>query len=103
MNINSQMLKFCQDYKKWLDYQKFLEEKDKPKDHDAWKCFDRKTSFYLSSAVPFYVAQEIYFELDEEDLKYLHDKYSAKLRDELERNISEVKAAYDGIIGEGEE
>lgn len=33
--------------------------------------------------------------LDEEDLKYLHNKYSKKLNDELEKNIEELKKKYN--------
>lgn len=35
------------------------------------------------------------FFLDEEDLKYLHDKYSKKLQDEMNKNVDEIKKLYE--------
>ena len=34
------------------------------------------------------------FFLDEEDLKYLYEKYSKKLQDEMNKNIEQVKQMY---------
>jgi hypothetical protein len=35
------------------------------------------------------------FFLDEEDLKYLYEKYSKKLQDEMNKNIEQVKQMYE--------
>ena len=38
------------------------------------------------------------FILDDEDLKYLYDKYSKKLQDELNENINKLKKEYNHEI-----
>ncbi len=35
------------------------------------------------------------FDLDEEDLKYLYNKYSKKIKEEMQENISEIKKMYE--------
>jgi hypothetical protein len=38
------------------------------------------------------------FMLDSEDLEYLHNKYSKKIKEEMNFNIEEVKKSYEGIL-----
>ena len=38
------------------------------------------------------------FKLDEEDLKYLHNKYSKKIEAEMEQNIAKVKDDYKDVL-----
>ena len=38
------------------------------------------------------------FRLDEDDLEYLYKKYSKKIHEEMEQNISEIKDRYKDII-----
>lgn len=38
--------------------------------------------------------RETYFNLDDEDLKYLFDKYAPKLAKEMQNNIEKVKEQY---------
>jgi len=38
------------------------------------------------------------FRLDEEDLEYLHKKYSKKIEAEMEQNIAKVKDSYKDVI-----
>ena len=38
------------------------------------------------------------FTLDNEDLEYLHNKYSKKLEAEMEDNIAKVKASYKDVL-----
>jgi len=38
------------------------------------------------------------FKLDEEDLKYLHNKYSKKIEAEMEQNIAKVKDDYKDAL-----
>lgn len=40
-----------------------------------------------------YLGSNLFF-LDEEDLKYLYEKYSKKLQDEMNKNIEYVKQVY---------
>lgn len=40
-----------------------------------------------------YHGKNLFF-LDEEDLKYLYEKYSKKLQDEMNKNIEYVKQMY---------
>lgn len=96
MNIKNNILDFCQKYQSWL-------EQEKEKDDESAIRYGGITFYCASSRLSFDPMPTACFMLDAEDLKYLHDKYSAKLRDELERNISEVKEAYNGIIGKGKE
>ena len=34
------------------------------------------------------------FVLDDEDLKYLHDKYSKRLQDEMNKNLEQIRQMY---------
>lgn len=38
------------------------------------------------------------FTLDEEDLKYLFEKYSKKIEDEMKQNIAKVKDSYKDVL-----
>ena len=62
--------------------------------------YDRSESinFYVISmtTIPFSMSngREVFFQLDEEDLKYLYDKYYKQIEEEMLNNIEEVRESY---------
>ena len=94
--MNTDINRFCNRYLKKLKNDKDILEKEIHSFDDVRE----RISFHitLKSYVPSSIGQTDYstllFALDDEDLKYLYDKYSKKLQEEMKQNIDEVKQMY---------
>lgn len=80
--MNNKIITFCNKYKEYLKSQN-----------------NKKMSirFAVNHTSVGYILgfEEQTINLDEEDLKYLYDKYSKKLQKEMEKNINEIKKLYE--------
>lgn len=109
--MSKQILDFCKFYKKKLEIKKKNEKtrmeaevmKDKKakalmislagNENVTFSIHVKEHLFSQSEITPY--TGVILFELDEDDLKYLYDKYSKRLQGEMEDNIHEIKSNYN--------
>lgn len=89
MNKTTDILEFCEAV--------LVREKEKePKD-------PKNTPITRGEKIKIVVANDremsthAFFELDDEDVKYLYDKYQKKLQGELDNNISKMKEKYNKV------
>ena len=90
---------FCDDYLKKLQNDKDIEANpidwyQDARDRISFRVY--KTDFcpMVRPRFMFEYCGEPSITLDNEDLKYLYDKYSKKLQEEMNENIENVKALY---------
>lgn len=92
---------FCINYKKKLKNDKDIKENqiDFLYDYRERINFSLNMNVTYPSSLPSwqYDGQNL-FRLDEDDLEYLYKKYSKKILDEMEQNISEIKDRYKDFI-----
>lgn len=95
--MNTKINQFC---KKYLE--KLKNDKDiAATEVDLFKDYRERINFCITeySKTPnchylgTYSGSNLFF-LDEDDLKYLYEKYSKKLQDEMNKNIEQVKQMY---------
>ena len=90
-------LKFCKNYKEKLELDKDIKENKL----SFFEDFRDRITFKLNMAkscphtITFGDTSLSLFTLDQEDLEYLHNKYSAKLEEEMKKNIEEIKNKYE--------
>lgn len=100
--MNTGYKDFCKVYKKKLELDKDI--KENPTDIFDNDYRDRITfhlTEYITNQMCSYIG--IYtgsclFTLDEEDMEYLYNKYSKKVKAEMEQNIKKVRNDYNNII-----
>lgn len=99
VEMNTGINRFCKKYlMKLEDAKKQLEEKTANITSPFFtkETIDFKVCLNVSYPLAYVGGNDIsLFTLDEDDLKYLYDKYSKKLQEEMERNIEEVKKMYN--------
>lgn len=92
---------FCINYKKKLKNDKDIKENQIDFLYDCRERINFNLNMYVtcpnSHPTWQYNGQNL-FRLDEDDLEYLYKKYSKKILDEMEQNISEIKDRYKDII-----
>ncbi len=96
---------FCEKYKEKIANDKDIRENEVDFQRDYRDRITFSISIYSTcpQAVrsPRMFDETTMFTLDEEDLKYLYDKYSKKLEAEMEANIAKVKGSYkDALDGQ---
>jgi len=92
---------FCVKYNEKLKNDKDIKENEL----DFFSDFRDRINFNLNMYVACpnthwmgqYNGQNL-FRLDEEDLEYLHNKYSKKIEAEMEQNIAKVKYSYKDAL-----
>ena len=85
---------FCKKYAEKLKNDKYIKEN---KSSDYTDRIDFNVNMYVINPSSYWTGQyngQNLFMLDEEDLKYLYNKYSKKMEDELKQNIAKVKDSY---------
>lgn len=93
------ILEFCTKYLEKLKNDKEIKELE----IDVYKDNRPRISFYLkyrfnipgSPTMSLGLSGKTLFDLDEEDLKYLYEKYSKRLTGEMNENIDNVKELYN--------
>ena len=93
--MNTNFKDFCKYYKEKLENDKDIKERyvDYHTDYRDRINF----SIVSSSTAPGYTRNYsgiTLFTLDKEDLKYLYDKYSPKVKEELEQNLKKIQKEY---------
>ena len=99
--MNTGYRDFCEKYAEKLKNDKDIKENQL----DFFRDFRDRINFNVNMYVTCpntvcifgYNGQNL-FRLDEEDLKYLYDKYSKKIEDELKQNIAKVKDSYKDAL-----
>lgn len=91
------VLQFCENYAK-----KLKSDEDFKVNPRTWQDYRDEYSFTLSvkTHCPMVIMGQYSSELitlDDEDLKYLYDKYSKKLEEEMKQNLLDVQKAYDKL------
>lgn len=98
--MNTQINNFCKNYLLKLKNDKDIKENKL----DIFCDYRERISFNINmyKTAPGFLRinnhTENMFILDDEDLKYLYDKYSKKLQDELNENINKLKKEYNHEI-----
>lgn len=96
--MDTRIQEFCSIYKKKLNNDKDIAEKPL----EFLSDYRDRIIFYVSynthspaSPGSLFNLNTSIMRLDEEDLKYLYDKYSKKLKEEMDKNINELKDKYN--------
>ena len=92
---------FCEKYKEKLKNDKDIAQREL----DHWVDYRDRISFYVLEYGCCPGAYRIgsgymgttMFQLDKEDLEYLYNKYSKKVRQEMKERIEEIKEDYENI------
>ena len=79
---------------KYLD---FIEKVKESKNAEDFKRTFHLAYYDRYSTPVFYHNLHDIFELDEEDMKYLYNKYSKRLQEEMQDSIKEIKNAYETL------
>ena len=97
--MKSSILNFCDHYKKKLESDESFRIKPRePMDYRDTISFTVGVKY--SCMMGFGLGHpNTLITLDDEDLKYLHDKYSKLLLKEMEENIEDVRNAYKEKVG----
>ena len=99
--MDNNILTFCKNYLKKLDNaKKDIENSSINKTFNDDFLTKKSISFNLNMRESDFLisSKTELFKLDDEDLKYLYDKYSKRIKDELNANIESVKQKYEGLI-----
>lgn len=101
--MNTKIKDFCEKYQDKLRFDKSI-AKDKQKysfhDYRDRISFNVNMTIYTPNIMLLggFNHGTIMMKLDAEDLKYLYNKYSKKIIDEMEENIQKIKNEYKKII-----
>jgi hypothetical protein len=88
---------FCINYNKKLKNDKNIKEEKLDLLYDYRDRITFNINMHISCPNTRFIGQytgQILFNLDEQDLEYLHKKYSKKIKDEMEQNIEKIKDTY---------
>lgn len=103
--MNKYIKRFCEGYKQKLKNDKEISERPKDDILSAFNDFTERITFSVNmrewSPGIMYMGQyngTNLIALDEEDLKYLYNKYSKKIKDEMNKNISSIKKEYGEFL-----
>lgn len=96
--MDTQIRDFCKNYKEKLKNDKDIKDNDL----DPFNDFRPRIYFNVKMTVSYarcydHEGQTL-FNLDQEDLEYLYNKYSKRIESEMEQNIEKVKDSYKDVI-----
>jgi len=88
---------FCVKYNQKLKNDKDIKENQLDFTSDYRDRINFNLNVYVTSPNTYWMGEyngQALFRLDEEDLEYLHNKYSKKIQAEMEQNIAKIKDDY---------
>ena len=88
---------FCVKYNQKLKNDKDIKENQLDFTSDYRDRINFNLNVYVTSPNTYWMGEyngQTLFRLDEEDLEYLHNKYSKKIQAEMEQNIAKIKDDY---------
>lgn len=97
------ILKFCTLYNKKLENDKDIEDNEVSpfedyRDRIHFKIVENSNAPGLTTMHHYGYTGNFMFTLDADDLKYLYNKYSCKMKEEMENNIKEVEEKYKDAL-----
>ncbi len=99
--MNTGYRDFCEKYAEKLKNDKDIKENELDFFSDFRDRINFNVNVYVTNPRSYwmggYNGQNL-FVLDEEDLKYLYDKYSKKIEAELKENVAKVKESYKDAL-----
>ena len=100
--MNTDYKKFCELRKEKISNDKDIAENEIDANIDLRKriSFRLNVHEYLPRIITNYYHGIPLFELDDEDLEYFYNKYSKKLRDEMNEKIDSIKKDYKDYVNE---